>query len=314
MSFNSYSVTIGSFNIYYYGLIITFGVLMAALIAHLRVKRFSLPSDFALDLILTLMPAGVIGARLYYVILKPENFKTFASIIDIHSGGLAIYGGIICGFLSAVILAKIKHIPLLKIADLTFPCVALAQSIGRWGNFVNREAYGILISNPKLQFFPLAVYIESENNWFSATFFYESLACLIIALYTLLSEKKHNYPGRNTILYLAFYACERCIVEGLRSDSLYLGSIRASQLLSAIIAAGVFVYMACKNKKPALLWAGISAVIVLTIGICLGSFTLISLGSVLMLCVNLMFVRCSRIHRGTNNSEGSYQADTKAQN
>ena len=156
-----------------------------------------------------------------------------AEILDLRGGGLAIYGGVIGGVLAGFLYSRVKKIPFGTLADLVAPGLAFGQAVGRWGNFLNQEAYGALVTKAQFQFFPLSVYIEG-SGWHWATFFYESLWCALICILLLTAERRGFFQRRGDtfLCYLFLYALERCLVEGLRTDSLYIGPLRVSQLLS----------------------------------------------------------------------------------
>lgn len=246
MSLTPYGFTVFGIDIRWYAVCITAGVLLSLFFAGRREKRMGLPRETALDLVLICVPAGILGARLFYVLMTPGRYETFLDVINLTDGGLAIYGGIILGAAAALVYAKIKKISYIALADLALPCVLIGQCLGRWGNFFNREAYGPVLSSA-LSFFPVGVYIESDGLWHAATFFYESLWCALsfAFLHTALVKGRANQRGDQALGYILLYALERCAVEGLRTDSLYLGSLRVSQLLSALMvgfAVSVLLY------------------------------------------------------------------------
>ena len=152
---------IEGFNIAWYGVIIGIGMLLATSIASLRAVRAGYKSDLIIDFVLFGIPIGIICARLYYVVFEWEYYgQHLDKIFAIREGGLAIYGGVIGGILTAIFFAKVNKFPLLRLLDFVMPSLALGQAIGRWGNFTNQEAFGNLITDPKLQFFPYGVYID----------------------------------------------------------------------------------------------------------------------------------------------------------
>ena len=228
-----------------YGLLIALGILAAVLLARRDEKRLGLPKDISIDLALWVVPLGVIGARIYYVLFRWEVYAANpVSALYIWEGGLAIYGGLIGGFVGLALLARIKRVSIAQLLDLIIPYVLLAQAIGRWGNYFNGEAYGQLVTDRALQFFPYAVNVDGA--WYQATFFYESMADLIGFLIMFLTRKRWR-SGDGLPLYAIVYGIPRFIIEGLRSDSLYIGvtGIRVSQLLSAVLvllACGHFLY------------------------------------------------------------------------
>ena len=187
--------------------------------------------------------------------VAPEDMGSFNV-----RGGLAIYGGVLAGW----IFTRAKHIPFLTMADVAAPALALGQAVGRWGNFVNQEAYGVPVTTPALQWFPLAVYIEREGGWFAATFFYESAWCFLICALILILERTRLFarPGRATLFYVFMYAAERTVVEGLRMDSLYLGSVRVSQALSALLllAAALLLCLRLPRRRKGLLIPTLAAI------------------------------------------------------
>lgn len=227
----------------WYGVIIGTGFMLAiALFIGLAPKR-DIKGDLVFDLILFIFPFSIVGARLYYVLFTLDRFNwTFTEILAVWNGGLAIYGGIIGGVIGLVICCLIKKQNILKVMDLAAPGLILGQAIGRWGNFVNQEAYGPLVTNDAFKWFPFAVYIERKSGWYMATFFYESALSFITFFILLYVVRKYKTPGVNVACYFILYGLERVFIEGLRTDSLYLGNtgIRVSQLLSGIlILAGV---------------------------------------------------------------------------
>ncbi|MBR4236005.1 MAG: prolipoprotein diacylglyceryl transferase [Clostridia bacterium] len=235
MKFTRRYLSIAGFEIYWYAVLIVAGIAAAYVSGVHREKRMGLKKDTVLDLMLCVLPAGFVGARLYYVLLNPAGFDSLVDVLNLRTGGLAIYGGVITGLLAGFIYARVKKLDFVRLCDLCLPCVALAQSVGRWGNFLNQEAYGAELRVRALQFFPLAVNIDGA--YYAAAFFYESVWCLGIYLVTNVPKSAKSFAarGRAALGYLTMYAFERCAVEGIRTDSLYLGTIRASQLLSALV-------------------------------------------------------------------------------
>ena len=231
------ALTLFGFELRWYGVLIALGVLGAVLLAWLREERLGLKRETTLDLALICVPVGILCARLYYVLFSWDYYAAHpAEILDIRGGGLAIYGGVIGGVLAGWIYSRVKKIPFGTLADLVAPGLAFGQAVGRWGNFLNQEAYGAAVTKAHLHIFPLSVYIEG-SGWHYATFFYESLWCALICIFLLTAEKRGFFKRRgDTFLwYLFLYALERCLVEGLRTDSLYIGPLRVSQALSLTV-------------------------------------------------------------------------------
>lgn len=248
------SISIMGFDIHFYGLLIALGASLGVYLAIKREKRLGLKKDTSIDLALICVPVAIVFARAYYVIFSWNIYRNDPiSILNLRQGGLAIYGGIIGGALAGFVFSRIRHIPYSTLADLTAPSIALGQAIGRWGNFFNQEAYGRAVTEKALRFFPNAVYIEASGQWHYATFFYESAWCLLITLFLMIAEKKRFFkaPGHIFLWYACLYAAERAAVEGLRTDSLMLGTFRVSQLLS-LAALIVAAYLLLK-KAPRLI-------------------------------------------------------------
>ena len=255
--------------IYWYGIILAIGLLAGLVLCMKQAKRYGLTEDNVLDMVLWAVPSCIIGARLYYVIFEWDQYAANPiHALFIWEGGIAIYGSIIGGIVATLIFSKWKKISFWTLADLVAPGLVLGQAIGRWGNFFNQEAFGELVTNPDLQFFPYAVYIERLGEWHMATFFYESVACFLIFIFLLIYRRKaKNAPAGNLFLwYWVLYGIERAYVEGLRTDSLWIfkggipignliffpNGLRVSQVLSIImvIAFGtVLIVRAVKRHK-----------------------------------------------------------------
>lgn len=227
----------------YYGILIAIGMATCIIISLRRTAHTAIAKDKLLDGSIIAIIAGIIGARLYYVMFSFEMYKdNIGEILHIRSGGLAIHGGLILGSLALFVYCKKKDVNFLEFADLVIPGVALAQSIGRWGNFFNEEAYG---SHTDL---PFALNINGETV--HPTFLYESLWCLLIFIVlSYMFYKKHSFNGQLLFLYGMLYSAERFFVEGLRTDSLYFMGIRQAQLISVIIFLICVLLYYSKRKK-----------------------------------------------------------------
>ena len=228
---------IEGFNIAWYGVIIGFGMVLATCIAAWRAQKAGYKSDLIIDFVLFAVPIAIICAHIYYVTFEWEYYsQDLSRIFAIREGGLAIYGGVIGGVATAIVFCKIQKFPFLKLMDFAMPSLLLGQIIGRWGNFTNQEAFGNLITNPDLQFFPYGVYIDDLQEWHQATFFYESAANLVLFIIMMIVARRVKKDGWMTVLYLVGYGAIRCFIEGLRTDSLYLiPGVRVSQVLSAVL-------------------------------------------------------------------------------
>ena len=231
-----------------YGIIIALAMLVAIFLSQHLAKKRGLNPDDIIILALMVIPLSILGARTYYCIFSDIDY-TFKTFWQIRNGGLAIYGGIIGGIIAIIIFAIIKKDLkiIIKLFDVIVPSLILGQAMGRWGNFFNQEAYGRLVTNPDLQWFPFAVKIDviGGYEWHLATFFYESMWNLIGFGLALIVFNKSKKWGTTTGFYLAYYGLGRLWIEGLRTDSLYWGPFRVSQVLSAIlvlIGMAILVY------------------------------------------------------------------------
>ena len=243
----------------WYGILMALGVILAVILGAHEVKRKKMYRETMYDLCLWAIPLGIIGARLYYVLFELDYYiSNPVSILYIWEGGLAIYGAVIGGMIGIMIYSLRKKVRFLKLADIVAPGLVLAQAIGRWGNFFNQEAYGPLVTNEAHKWFPLAVQLDSGAIHY-ATFFYESMWCLLIFLVLwFFVRKRQKHDGDMILTYAMLYAFERMLVEQLRQDSLMLGSLRISQVLSGLIFIAVLVFFivrAIREKKEGrLMW------------------------------------------------------------
>ena len=239
-------------DIYWYGIIIAMGFLLAVLYMMYRAPVFGLTADDTLDMVLWAVPIGVVCARLYYCIFYWELYKDNPiSVLYIWEGGLAIYGGIIGGAIVIIALSKIKKIPTLVMLDVASMGVIIGQFCGRWGNFMNREAHGSVTDS----FFKMGLVDASGAvTYYHPTFLYESVWNLVGFIGLHLYCKKRKFDGQMLLLYVAWYGLGRAWIEGLRTDSLYLFStgIRVSQLVAAVsfVLATAAIVLVLVKKKP----------------------------------------------------------------
>jgi phosphatidylglycerol:prolipoprotein diacylglycerol transferase len=246
--------TIFGLTIKWYGVIIAIGIVLAMLFSYSKMKKFGLDSDRTVDAIFAGIIGGVIGARLYYVIMQWDVYKgDWKQIFNLRNGGLAIYGGIIGAVLFGAIVAKIRKVKFLPLLDIAGVCFLIGQGIGRWGNFANHEAFGYNTSLPwgmssgkiqqqltELSSQALANGSQqlasklSPNYPVHPCFLYESLWCILGFVLLAWFMKHRKFDGQLFLMYIGWYGLGRFFIEGLRTDSLMLGNIRVSQALAAI--------------------------------------------------------------------------------
>ncbi len=250
MELDSVAFSIGSFDIAWYALIIVTGMIAAVSYLIFRAGKIGLSSEDVLDCVLFTIPIGVIGARLYYVIMNIEGYTSLGEVFDIRSGGLAIYGGILAGTATVLVYCRVKKIRFMAFADCVSPGLILAQAIGRWGNFMNGEAFGAetdIFCRMGLNNF-LTSY---QTIYVHPTFLYESLWNILGFVLINIFYKKKKYDGQVFLLVFGWYGLGRMFIEGLRQDSLYIGPLRVSQVLAGLIFAActaLLIYFA--YKKP----------------------------------------------------------------
>lgn len=241
----------------WYGIFITLGMVLAFVYAWYRGKGNKIILDDILDMGLFAIIFGVIGARLYYVIMTVNeyNYDSFIDVIAIWNGGLAIYGGIIAGAIAVFCVAKYKKLKFSLCADTILPGVMIAQALGRWGNFFNGEAYGGVVSeNSFLYFLRMGIYPNnipgvSGMAYVHPTFFYESFWNVIGFILINIFYKKKVFDGEVALWYVTWYGFGRMLIEGLRTDSLYIGPFRISQVigfLCFIVGASLIAYIRIK--------------------------------------------------------------------
>ena len=252
-SVDSVAFKLFGIEIAWYAVLITLGMICCIIYTVVQAKKVGITFDDVIDYALFTIPFGVMGARLYYVLSELEHYKTFWDVINIREGGLAIYGGIIAGTITVLIVSHFKKIKFLAFGDCVAPGVLLAQGIGRWGNFMNGEAFGY------------------ETDWFCRmglqnsltagqymevhpTFLYESLwnllGVLVVYLFAKFIGKK--YDGQLVLMIFGWYGLGRMFIEGLRTDSLYVGSLRISQvvgLVSFVVFGALLIAGLIYSKK-----------------------------------------------------------------
>lgn len=251
---NRVAFSLGSMEIYWYAVIIATGFMLAMIFAFKNAKRFGIDGDRIVDVIFFAMVFGIIGARAYYVAFQWDMYKdNIMEIFNIRGGGLGFYGGIIGGVIGLVIGCRLRGQKILPFLDLAGGAVLIGQGIGRWGNFVNSEAFGSNTTLPWGMTSPKIVsYIERHSDEVMGavmdpnlpvhpTFLYESLWCALGLLVFCYVMKKRKFDGEMFLFYLGWNGFGRMLIEGLRTDSLMIGPFRISQLLGAVM----FVFAVC---------------------------------------------------------------------
>lgn len=244
--------SIGPLSINYYGLIIACGLLLAVIYACRRTKQFGIKEDDVMDGVLWITPFAILCARLYYCVFEWDMYAADPiSVLYIWKGGLAIYGGVLGAALGVIVFCRIKKVKLGTLLDLVALGFLIGQSIGRWGNFFNREAFGAATDS----FLRMGLYNKytGQYEFYHPTFLYESLwnAAGFVLLHTL--SKKRRYDGQIALGYVAWYGLGRALIEGLRMDSLYWGPFRVSQVLAAVscvAAVSVLLWNSFRTHDP----------------------------------------------------------------
>lgn len=232
--------------IYWYAILIVGSMILGLIWCKLHDGRFGIKFDQLLDLAIIVLPIAIICARLYYVLFSLDYFLSNPSeIIRIKDGGLAIYGGIIGGIIVIAIFSKIKKLKVLDITDYIAPIVAFCQSIGRWGNYVNIEAYGYETNWP----IKMEVIEAGVTKYVHPTFLYESICTLAIFIILSILSRKRKFSGEITFMYIICYSFIRFFIEGLRTDSLMLFNCRISQILSLALFIVFSIIMINKKIK-----------------------------------------------------------------
>lgn len=255
-----HAIEIGSFIIHWYGVIIAAAMYLAIHLSAKEAKKKGLKEDTVVDMALWAIPIGFIGARLYYVLFELDYYlQKPAEILAIWNGGIAIYGGLIAGGLTLYWYTKKHKISLALLLDVLAPNVLLAQSIGRWGNFMNQEAHGGPVSRSLLENLSLPEFIIEQMNingtYYHPTFLYESLWSLLgfVLIVLLRNRKSLLRQGEVALSYVLWYSVGRFFIEGMRTDSLWVGDfMRISQVLSLILFIGAIIigYLRRQDYPP----------------------------------------------------------------
>ena len=245
--------------VYWYGLLISLGMVLCVVLGVLHSKKNKFSSDLVFDVILVSLPCAIVGARLYYVLSEWEMYSgDLIKIFDTRSGGLAVYGGILGAFIGTLIMCKIRKIPFSAVVDFCVVYIPLGQAIGRWGNFFNQECFGTTTTLPwgmkssEVESY-LRLYFPDLDSTMAVhpTFFYEFLATITIFFILLYVRKYSKHAFESMAVYMILYGVARFFIEGLRTDSLYIGDtgIRTSQLFSAVLVVSGVIYLVVAYKK-----------------------------------------------------------------
>lgn len=245
LNINKIAFTIFGIPIYWYAILIVASIILALILCKKQDGKFGIKYEDIVDLSIILIPISFICARLYYVVFNITEYTNPLDILNIKDGGLAIYGGIIGGAITAYIFCKKRKINFLDLLDYIVPFLALGQSIGRWGNFINVEAYGTRTNLP----WKMGVHIKNEIQYVHPTFLYESIATFIIFIILLKLSKKREYSGQVTSYYILMYSFIRAIIENLRIDSLMFYNIRISRNFVDIIVCSILYNNIKKTNK-----------------------------------------------------------------
>ena len=252
---NPVAFNIGNFEIRWYGILIVLGIFVGMFIAYYNSKKLNLDFEKIIDGFLVAFPCAIVGARAYYVFFEFDNFKNnIWSIFNLRTGGLAIHGGLIGALIGTIIYCKLKKIEMMKYLDVVAPSLILAQAIGRWGNFMNGEAHGDVVSYEFISKFPEFIQkgMYLDGHYYNPTFLYESMWNLLIFLILLiiLHKKKSNENGVVIASYAVLYSIGRLFIESLRTDSLMIGNIRIAQFMSILgVVIGITYIIYVKSKK-----------------------------------------------------------------
>lgn len=252
---NPVAFNIGNFEIRWYGILIVLGIFIGMFIAYYNSNKLNLDFEKIIDGFLVAFPCAIVGARAYYVFFEFDNFKNnIWSVFNLRTGGLAIHGGLIGALIGTIIYCKFKKIEMMKYLDVVAPSLILAQAIGRWGNFMNGEAHGDVVSYEFISKFPEFIQkgMYLDGHYYNPTFLYESMWNLLIflILMIILHKKKSNENGVVIASYAVLYSVGRLFIESLRTDSLMIGNIRIAQFMSILgVIIGITYIIYVKSKK-----------------------------------------------------------------
>lgn len=247
---NPILIDLGFIQIYWYSVILFIAFFIGGSLAIKEAKRWKIPEDFMINLFFYIIIFSLIGARLYYVLFNFDYYsQNILEIFEVWQGGLAIHGGLIAALIVIIIYSKKYRVGTLRLLDILVVSLILGQAIGRWGNFMNGEAFGPATTLENLQNLHIPEFVINgmyiNGSYYHPTFFYESLACLIgFVVLLIYRSRKYTKIGTTTSLYLVWYGVFRFFIEGLRTDSLMLGNIKMAQLVSVLmIIIGIIMFI-----------------------------------------------------------------------
>lgn len=251
----AFSLPIGSngWDVYWYGIIIAAGFLSAVLYALRNAKTFNIDVDKMLDVALVTTPLAILCARTYYVIFDGEKLSSFSDFFGFSNGsgfsGLAIYGGVIGAFLIGSLMCKLRRVNILDMFDIAAIGFLIGQGIGRWGNFVNQEAYGAFTNSSWWGMQSDRTIYEMGEGLVHPCFLYESVWCILGAVLLHKFSKKRHFSGEIALMYGVWYGFGRAIIELMRTDSLMIGVFKVSFLISIILCILCLVFILFIRSK-----------------------------------------------------------------
>ncbi|MGE6488973.1 prolipoprotein diacylglyceryl transferase [Paenisporosarcina sp. NPDC076898] len=253
------AISLGPISVRWYGVIIAFGIVLAFLVAQREMVKRGFHEEFLTDLLIWAVPLAILGARLYYVLFKWEDYAgSPGNILKVWEGGLAIHGALIASFITAYVFTKRRKVSFLKLADVVAPSILIGQTVGRWGNFMNQEAHGGPVSRAFLENMFLPEWIINQMRidgvYYHPTFLYESIWNFTGVVILILLRRVNLLRGEMFMFYLIWYSVGRFFIEGMRTDSLYLiGELRTAQVVSiatVVVALIIIIYRRLTIKEP----------------------------------------------------------------
>lgn len=250
----AFTLPIGNgWDIYWYGIIIAFGFMLAVIYGMKNAERFGVNADRMLDVIIVTAPISILCARTYYVIFDGVKLNGISDFFGFGSSsgfsGIAIYGAVIGAFACGAIMCKLRKIKILDMFDLASVAFLIGQGIGRWGNFVNQEAYGSFTHSSWWGMQSTRTVAEMGEGLVHPCFLYESIWCIAGFFVLNFFSKKRHFSGEISLMYCVWYGFERAIVENLRTDSLMIGNLRVSVLVSVVICLSAATALVIIRKK-----------------------------------------------------------------